>query len=132
MPMKPPRPCAVPHCPALIRGVDSRCPAHERQQKRRYNERRPAELKAFYSGTAWKDFRATQKAARPVCECQDPECPHVRWEGRCTRPTWAIDHIIEPMVDWSKALDPSNTQALCESCHNSKTARTQWPGRGQR
>jgi 5-methylcytosine-specific restriction enzyme A len=132
VPMKPARPCAVPMCPAAVYGPNSRCPQHEREQKRRYNQARPPELKRFYSGAAWKAFRAMVKAARPTCECMDPGCRHLNWENRCARPSFAVDHIVEPMTDWSRALDETNVRALCESCHNSKTARTQWSRGGGR
>jgi hypothetical protein len=108
----------------------SRCPAHAAAKKRAYNEARPAALVKFYGSVAWKRFRAHVKAVRPICECVDPKCKHRRWGTTCTQPTTVPDHVIEPMRDWSRALDPTNVQALCASCHSSKTARTQSWHRG--
>jgi 5-methylcytosine-specific restriction enzyme A len=119
------RPCLEPGCPLLIPRQFTRCPEHTRANAKRYNESRPRDLAAFYNSTTWKRFRAYIRTARLACECVDPRCPCRRWGPSCDRPGVAVDHKVEPLRDWSLALDPTNVSLLCQSCHNSKTARTQ-------
>ena len=129
-PWAPRRPCSTPRCPGFATATGSRCPEHEAARKRAYNQARPPELVEFYNSTRWKKFRAYEKAGRPLCECLDPKCAHHRWGATCRQPATTIDHKVEPMADWSKALDPENVQGLCSSCHSSKTARLQSWHRG--
>ena len=40
----------------------------------------------------------------------------------CHRPAGVVDHIISIYKRPDLRLDPENLQAMCESCHNRKTA----------
>ena len=131
-PWTPPHPCAESGrgCPALVPQGKARSPEHERAQKQAYRQSRPPALTKFYGSSRWKLFREHQRASRPVCECADPRCHHMRWGPVCMQPTSVIDHIEEPLKRPDEALAAENTQALCASCHSSKTARLQSWHRG--
>ncbi|MBB5862420.1 HNH endonuclease signature motif containing protein [Xanthomonas sp. 3058] len=60
---------------------------------------------------AWRKFRAQIIDSEPLCR-------HCKRCGRVT-PATVVDHISGDPADNSL----SNLQALCEQCHNMKTAR---------
>jgi 5-methylcytosine-specific restriction endonuclease McrA len=65
----------------------------------------------FYASNEWRELRRAVLRANPVCAV--PGCG-----GRATH----VDHIRSRRAGGA-ALDPSNLQALCHSCHSRKTAR---------
>ncbi len=65
---------------------------------------------SIYRTAEWRTLRAKILAARPVC--QSPGC---------SAPSSHIDHIV-PMRSGGAAFSPANLQALCQRCHNRKTA----------
>ncbi|MED4046699.1 HNH endonuclease signature motif containing protein [Priestia aryabhattai] len=52
----------------------------------------------------------------------NPLCEHCLLEGKLT-PVDVIDHVRELKDDWSKRLDLSNLQSLCNRCHAIKSAK---------
>ena len=68
----------------------------------------------FYQSTAWRKLRAMKLAQEPMCE----ECARL---GRLT-PAQMVDHIV-PINKGGGALDKSNLQSLCNSCHARKSAK---------
>ena len=81
------------------------------QYDRRFRDR---EADAFYHSREWKRLRQNYLIENPFCV----EC---RKYGKLT---WAtvVDHII-PIRQGGPALEESNLQALCASCHGSKSIR---------
>ena len=118
MPRKPKSPCGHPGCLAL---TENRfCPAHEKQEARRYEkyQRDPATRKRY--GRAWKRIRDRYIAAHPLCE----QCVKV---GKMT-PAEEVHHILPLSRGGTHAEE--NLMSLCTSCHSEITARE--GGRWQR
>jgi 5-methylcytosine-specific restriction protein A len=66
---------------------------------------------AFYDSPEWKKARARHLAMHRTCEAPG-----------CGTPSKRVDHKLA-ISRGGGALDPENFQALCEKCHNAKTAR---------
>ena len=118
MPRKPKTPCSHPGCPEL---TENRfCPAHEKQEARRYEkyQRDPATRKRY--GRAWKRIRDRYISAHPLCE----QCVKV---GKMT-PAEEVHHILSLSRGGTHAEE--NLMSLCTSCHSEITARE--GGRWQR
>ena len=69
---------------------------------------------AFYQSTQWRKLRNYYLRSLPICE----QCNKT---GKVT-PGYFVDHII-PIQSGGSALDVSNLQTLCKSCHARKTNR---------
>jgi 5-methylcytosine-specific restriction enzyme A len=112
MPTAPMRPCTYPGCPSL---TDSgRCETHKRQQRKAIDARR---------GTAaQRGYDSNWKAARDWYLRNHPLCVICQANGIITA-AQVVDHIKPHKGDHKLFWDRDNWQALCESCHNSKTAR---------
>jgi 5-methylcytosine-specific restriction enzyme A len=80
-------------------------PAYERRADRRRD-------KAFYKSPAWRRLRLMFLRAHPLCH----DC---KKEGRLTAAVH-VHHIIDRKLDGVLALDWSNLEALCASCHGRK------------
>jgi 5-methylcytosine-specific restriction endonuclease McrA len=105
------RKCA--RCQALHTTAGSWCPPCAKAKREEYDRARAGDpLRKFYASSAWKRFRAAFRAAHPTC-------------ALCRRPGQHVDHILSVRDHPARALDPANVRTLCESCHNSRTARTQ-------
>ena len=113
MPYKPKKPCAYPGCPRLTYG--RYCAEHKKLMDVRYESRlRDKGAAAFYHSKEWKHLRQNYLIEHPFCM----EC----WKnGKLTKAT-VVDHIV-PIKQGGVALDESNLQALCASCHGSKSIR---------
>lgn len=101
MALKPKRPCFVPTCPYL-----QPCPDHSKH----YDRRRPSAARRGY-GSRWQAYSKAYLEEHPFCvQCGQPSCQ--------------TDHKI-PVSGPDDPLfwDPENHQALCRTCHSSKTAR---------
>lgn len=103
----PLRKCNHVGCNKMTR--QGRCDEH----KARESKNRPGD--PFYSSRDWITIRDMRRQLSPCCEL----CLK---EGR-TKPTFAIDHIKPRATHPELELDIDNTQGLCESCHNRKTAK---------
>ena len=105
MPTTPPRWC--PRCRAAHAGV---CPAviAARRDRQRPPDHRPDSTARGYDAT-WERLSRMVRRERPVCEhCQ-------------VRPSRLVDHIV-PLRAGGARLEIGNLQALCNRCHNRKTA----------
>lgn len=118
MPKIPKHPCRHIGCGKLVEYGKAYCPEHQaaaderkRDTTRIYDDKRP-EAK-FYKGTRWQKLRRMFLAKHPLCEV----CLR---EGRI-EPAKIVDHIKE-ITDGGARYDEDNLQALCLSCHNTKTA----------
>jgi len=64
---------------------------------------------------AWRKYRTAFLKQNPLCvECEA--------KGKVKAAT-VVDHIVPHRGDKRLFDDPNNHQALCERCHNSKSAR---------
>lgn len=64
-----------------------------------------------YVRDGWKRLRALVLGSHPICvACHMAPATHV-------------DHIVPHRGDDRLFFDPANLQALCRSCHSSKTAK---------
>lgn len=83
-------------------------PEHKPQSGRRHANTE------FYRSAAWRKLRLVKLEQQPLCE----EClKHDRHT-----PAQMVDHIV-PINRGGAPLDLQNLQSLCNSCHNSKSAR---------
>ncbi len=110
MPQKPLKPCSYPGCNTLVRGRTycDECAA------KKAKERKTSSKRGY--GSKWQKYRARFLRNNPLCvKCKEG--------GRTTAAT-DVDHIVpvqgpsDPLF-WCK----SNHQALCHSCHSTKTAK---------
>ncbi len=100
------------YCPQHQQQGEALDHAHEAQRNRWYDKhvRNPA-AKKFYNSSAWKHpqhgARANKIALNPLCD-------------RCAKDTVWIVHHIKPFDQCTpeEALDQTNLQGLCLSCHN--------------
>jgi len=120
MPFAAPHGCTHPGCRALVPRGTRRCKKHE-QALRRYQDRdRGTPQERGYDET-WRKLRAYVLRREPLCRfCSE--------RGRTT-PATVVDHIVPISQAPELRLEPSNLRALCESCHNARTAREQSFGR---
>ena len=109
MPWKTKKPCAYPGCPALTH--ERYCEQHKRIVDKQYNlYGRDKDSQAFYESTAWRRLRRIKLQKSPLCE----ECLKVK--------ATTADHII-PIKQGGAALDITNLQSLCISCHGRKSVK---------
>lgn len=107
MPYTPKQYCVVPRCGALVsRGAGGRCPAHARQPWRPVDRPIPVRIR----GTHLQRLRRQLFERQPLCV----ECDKV---GRVSIAT-IRDHII-PIAEGGTEAE-ANTQALCQSCNETK------------
>lgn len=112
MPSRPPRPCPVAGCPALVRHPDRYCPRHAAERADRERARlaaRPSATQRGY-GRAWQQARGEWLAAHPACVT-------------CGSAATLVDHIVPKR--FGGADDPSNYQSMCRRCHESKSRKEQ-------
>jgi 5-methylcytosine-specific restriction enzyme A len=75
----------------------------------------------FYAKKAWRNLRAAKLR-------EDPLCIQCKAKGQLISAT-VVDHIIPRRANPDLELSWDNLQSLCESCHNTKSAKE---GRGGR
>lgn len=108
--------------------ICDRCLAGQRESKRELNSaydrlRDPKRVK-FYHSKAWKELRAAYLAdAGYLCE----ECAAEAAVGK-RRPedvavATDVHHRVPIAEDWSRRLDWSNLQALCDFHHKGKRSK---------
>ena len=111
MPRRAAKACARQGCPRLT--SDWLCPEHDRKRKQVHDAGRPSAAKRGY-GRSWQRLRKMVLARHPICPC-----------GAAAT---EIDHIVPKSEGGDDSAD--NLQALCKSCHSSKTLRETQGGRG--
>lgn len=67
----------------------------------------------YYSKKEWKQLRRSILITTPLCEC----CKLYKQATEATD----VDHILPHRGDRELFLNTTNLQALCHSCHSSKT-----------
>lgn len=114
MPTRPLRPCTYPRCPALT--STGRCDAHQRQKRKRIDERRGTAAQRGY-GSKWQKARLQYLAEHPLCECA--ECT----TSGAVVAAEVVDHIIPHRGDAKLFWDRKNWCAMSKPHHDRKTAR---------
>jgi len=108
MPYLPKRRCVYPGCSVKSAGLY--CPAHQRQNDRRYNQYRDPDIKRQY-GRHWEKVRDLYIARHPLCE----DCEA---EGKLV-PAAHVHHIL-PLTEGGTHAE-ENLRALCLPCHSKIT-----------
>lgn len=117
MPFLPSRPCRFSGCPNTVSGKDGYCFKHKEHEKsinRQYSkDRGQSTPDNFYQSQRWIKFRNWYRSKHPLCE---------RCLGKDIIESMKIvDHII-PRDQGGEDCSEENSQSLCQSCHNLKTA----------
>ena len=108
MPRRPNTPCKHPGCGRLVPYGTMYCETHKPLHQ---HDRKTTSEKGY--GSRWQKARAVYLQSHPLC---------VRCfaKGRYVKAT-VVDHIIPHRGDRKLFWDRDNWQALCKSCHDSKT-----------
>ena len=114
-PFRPPRSCANSGCPELTTHRSGYCEQHMRTQRKQYDASRGTATQRGYSAR-WAEYSRLYRIEHPLCVM-------CKAQGRVTA-SEHVDHI-KPVTGPDDPLfwEPSNHQALCQSCHSIKTAR---------
>lgn len=112
MPYAPAKPCRRPGCGALTH--ERFCTAHTREENRDYDRQRGSAAARGY-GRRWQRLRLQFLQRHPLCAACEAD-------DQITAAT-VVDHIEPHQGDQRLFWDRGNWQALCKSCHDSKTAR---------
>jgi len=112
VPSKALKPCAYPRCKnyATNKGY---CQDHQ-QQKTQYDKERGNSYQRGYN-SQWRQARLDYLSSNPLCV-------HCQSQG-IVKAASVVDHIQPHKGDQDLFWDEANWQALCLSCHNSKTAK---------
>lgn len=111
MPKAAPKACLAKGCNqyATNKGY---CKAHQTESKQYDKERGNAHQRGYSS--VWRKARITYLCSHPLCVI-------CATDNRVT-PASVVDHIKPHKGDQVLFWDTDNWQALCEPCHNRKTA----------
>jgi len=102
--------CRIPNCSELIPRGESYCKVHAKTISKDRDLRRGSSTSRGYN-YRWTKARHMFLNRHPLCElCERPV------------PATVVDHIIPHKGDQNLFWDETNWQALCETCHNTKTA----------
>lgn len=98
----------------------------KKEADRKYNnqirQRYDSELTKFYQSTAWKKKRIDiLKRDGHTCRQCLAELEAGHQPSGTLNSNLHVDHIMPIRVDYSKRLDSSNLQVLCQYHHNIKT-----------
>ncbi|MDN7145346.1 HNH endonuclease [Liquorilactobacillus mali] len=114
----PMKQCNHAGCRTLVPFNERYCVKHKQAlNKYRYNKRMynsdESKYQQFYKSTAWRRLSRRFLENNPICV----KC----YEDGVIRKADVVDHVQEVKDNWSRRLDESNLQALCNSHHNTKT-----------
>jgi 5-methylcytosine-specific restriction endonuclease McrA len=83
----------------------------------------PRDLKRwFYASGAWRRLRYKVLAANAQRHGGVPRCQLCAARAASGSPL-NVDHIVPLSKDWSRRLDPTNLQILCQDCNIGKSNR---------
>lgn len=112
--------CNHAGCKKLVPFNVAYCDKHKQDGKRggeydQYQHRKEIGGKyfAFYKSRAWRKLSQSYRLRFPVCEDCLKRDLYVKAD--------VVDHIVPIRADWTKRLDESNLQSLCNGCHWRKT-----------
>ena len=115
MPSRPPSRCTA--C-GTRRDTKGRCPTCKPARTRPSGQQR-ADWRWVYDDPRWALLRDQVLSEEALCR------------AGCGRPPGVVDHIRPHRGDEQLAFDRANLQAMCKSCHDSKTAHeTGFAGHG--
>lgn len=115
MPIKPKSICKHPLCPHLATpGQNGLCSIHFKSYQCQSDAHRGTAHDRGYTNR-WHRARTSYLTSHPLCA----ECLKT---GRPV-PATVVDHIIPHKGNQALFWDESNWQALCKSCHDTKTAK---------
>lgn len=112
--------CSHAGCRNLIPLTERYCSKHKHEESSRvyfHRKHSGGKYEAFYHSTVWKKLSYQYKLANPMCEA----C----LKRGVIRKVDIADHIVPIKQDWTKRLDYSNLESLCQYCHNDKTESEQ-------
>lgn len=111
MPWQPLKRCSYPGCNKRVKS--GRCEEHKREINQQRDKLRGSRRERGYT-SVWDSYRLQYLKLHPLCV-------HCLEKGVYT-PATIVDHII-PIDGGSDVLfwPDANHQALCHSCHNTKT-----------
>ena len=114
MPRKLKTPCSHPSCPALVEAGERFCEKHRKAHYKQQDRDRGSASERGY-GARWRRARAYFLKRNVLCvECL---------RGGQTTAATVVDHIVPHKGNYGLFWDSENNwQALCEACHNRKTA----------
>jgi len=121
MPRKAPTPCRHPGCRALV-AESGYCAAHAREAVGWSKDVRRGSRHERGYGWAWTKLR------KRILERDGGLCQPCLREDRITLAT-AVDHIVSKSEGGTD--DESNLQAICNDCHDAKTALESARGRSK-
>ena len=111
MPIKALHLCCKPGCTTLTR--ERYCTKHKSETNRYNRERTDKDYVAFYKTKEWILVRGLALARDGY------QCVSCRKQG-IKKPAEMVHHKIPVKKDWSKRLELTNLESLCEACHNRK------------
>ena len=109
MPIKALHLCCKPGCTTLTR--ERYCTKHKSETNRYNRERTDKEYVAFYKTKEWQLVRGLA-LARDGYQCVSCKKKGIRKQAEM------VHHKIPVKKDWSKRLELTNLESLCEACHN--------------
>lgn len=110
MSLRPKKPCTYAGCTKLTNDGSSRCELHKVEPRTR---NRNNDHTAMYN-YQWKKIRSRYLKENPLCV-------YCMKEG-IVEPATVVDHIKAHKGDKDVFWDFMNWQALCKSCHDTKTS----------
>ena len=110
MPVSPPSLCLVSGCGELVEA--GRCPKHTKERNK--------EKQAKYKGRDTKAYDAKWAKASKEYLLESPYCVSPKHAGQGV-PATVVDHIDGKGPSGERGYDKTNFQALCKSCHSTKT-----------
>lgn len=106
------KPCSHTGCPRLVTVGIPYCNIHKPLHKADYRRKNP-EFQKLYSSTRWRKYRKWYLGRHPLC---------INYET-CHNAATVVDHIKDHMGDYALFWTKDNHQAMCKSCHDTKTAQ---------
>ncbi|WP_057745739.1 HNH endonuclease [Liquorilactobacillus capillatus] len=116
--MKPVKQCNHAGCRELVPFNERYCSKHKQTYNKqvyytRTYDSNESKMQQFYHSAAWRRLSRRFLENNPVCV----KC----YEDGVIRKADVVDHVQEVKDNWSRRLDESNLQALCNVHHNAKT-----------
>lgn len=107
--------CTYPGCTAVVVSPAIRCDRHPHKpiERKHYEHHYLPSGSLIYDSIEWKRIRKARLLLNPLCQ-------HCELVGVIKKAV-DVDHIVE-IEDGGEPFDLDNTQSLCRSCHNRKTA----------
>mgnify|MGYP003875243817 CR=1 FL=1 len=120
MPARSPRPCRAPLCPKKTTERHGYCPEHEHLHSgwQRHHQGKSSTERGY--GGRWRKLRAL------VMNRDQWLCQPCKRSGRAA-PAAMVDHIVNKAEGGTDNAD--NLEAICRSCHQTKTQQEAARGR---